>query len=65
MIKDRPLVKKNERVKINATSDNIVVGAVGQSLEDGNMGSEIKVKNLSSGKELIGVVTGTGEVTIK
>jgi len=65
MIKDRPLVKKTERVKINATSDSIVVGSVGQSLEDGNMGSEIKVKNLSSGKELIGVVTGTGEVTIK
>jgi len=65
MIKDRPLVKKTERVKINAKSDNIVVESAGQSLEDGNMGSEIKVKNLSSGKELIAVVTGTGEVTIK
>jgi flagella basal body P-ring formation protein FlgA len=65
MIKDKPLVKKTEKVKIYASSDNIAVSAVGQSLEDGNMGSEIKVKNLSSGKELIGVVTGTGEVTIK
>ena len=65
MIKERPLVKKNEKVKINASSDNIDVSAVGQSLEDGNMDSEIKIKNLTSGKELIGVVTGTGEVTIK
>jgi len=65
MIKDRPLVKKNERIKISAGSENIAVAAVGVSLEDGNMGSEIKVKNLSSGKELIGMVTGTGEVTVK
>jgi flagella basal body P-ring formation protein FlgA len=65
MIKERPVVKKNEKIKITSGSNNILVAAAGISLEDGNLGSEIKVKNLSSGKELIGVVTGTGEVKVK
>ena len=65
MIKDRPLVKKNEKVRIIAVSENVAADADGISLEDGNMGSEVKVKALISGKELIGEVSGTGEVTIK
>jgi flagella basal body P-ring formation protein FlgA len=65
MIKDKPLVKKNEKVRIVAGGQNIVVAAVGLSLEDGDLGSEVKVRNAGSGKELIGVVTGTGEVEIR
>ncbi len=65
MIKERPLVKKNDNIKIAAGSENVLVEAAGTSLEDGGLGSEIKVKNSSSGKELIGLVTGTGEVTIR
>jgi flagella basal body P-ring formation protein FlgA len=65
MVKDKPVVKKNEKIKIAAGSQNVSVAAVGIALEDGNSGSEIKIKNLSSGKELIGVVTGTGEVMVK
>ena len=65
MVKDRPIVKRNEKIKIKAGSQNISVAAVGIALEDGNAGSEIKIKNLNSGKELIGVVTGTGEVMVK
>lgn len=65
MIKERPLVRKNEKIKITAGSQNILVSADGTSLEDGSLGSEIRVKNLNSGKELIGLVTGTGEVTVR
>jgi flagella basal body P-ring formation protein FlgA len=65
MIRDKPLVKKNEKVKIIAGTQDVLVTADGIALEDGNMGSEIKVKNSSSNKELIGDVTGTGEVTVK
>lgn len=65
MIKDKPLVRKNEKIKITADSQNVLVSADGISLEDGNLGSEVKVKNSSSGKELIGMVTGTGEVTVR
>jgi flagella basal body P-ring formation protein FlgA len=65
MIREKPFVKKNEKVKIIAGSQDVLVSADGLSLEDGNIGSEIKVKNSSSGKEIIGEVTGTGEVTVK
>jgi flagella basal body P-ring formation protein FlgA len=65
MIKEKPLVRKNEKIKIISGSQNILVSADGISLEDGNLGSEIRVKNSSSGKELIGIVTGTGEVTVR
>jgi flagella basal body P-ring formation protein FlgA len=65
MIKERPLVKKNDKVNIRAGSQNVLVEAVGTSLEDGGLGGEIKVKNEVSGKELIAIVTGTGEVTVR
>ncbi len=65
MIREKPFVKKNEKVKIIAAYENVFVSADGMSLEDGNMGSEVKVKNASSGKEVIGEVTGTGEVTVR
>lgn len=65
MIKERPFVKKNEKIKIIANGQNVLVAVAGIALEDGNPGSEIKVKNLSSGKEMIGRVTGIREVTIK
>ena len=65
MIRERPLVKKSEKIKITTGSENVIVAVAGLSLEDGDLGSEVKVKNLASGKELIGVVIGTGEVEIK
>jgi flagella basal body P-ring formation protein FlgA len=65
MIRDKPFVKKNEQVKIVAGTQDVQVSTDGIALEDGNMSSEIKVKNSSSGKEIIGEVTGTGEVTVR
>lgn len=65
MIKERSLVKKNEKIRIIASTQNVTVEASGISLEDGLMGSEVKVKNLNSGKELSCIVIGTGEVATK
>jgi flagella basal body P-ring formation protein FlgA len=65
MIREKPFVKKTEKVKILAGTQNVLVSVDGIALEDGNMGSEVKVRNTASGKEVIGEVTGTGEVTIK
>ena len=65
MLKEKPLVRKNEKVKIISGSAGVTVSADGTALADGDMGSDVKVKNTDSGKELIGVVTGTGEVTVK
>jgi flagella basal body P-ring formation protein FlgA len=65
MIKEKPLVRKSEKIKIIAGTESILVSADGIALEDGNLGSDVKVKNADSGRELIGLVTGTGEVTVK
>jgi len=65
MLKEKPLVKKNEKVKILSGSESVAVSADGVALGDGDMGTEVKIKNTDSGKELIGLVTGTGEVTVK
>ncbi len=65
MIKEKPVVRKNESIKISAYSEGLSVEAGGVALEDGAMGMEIRVRNSSSGKEMIAEVTGTGEVTVK
>ena len=65
MIKDRPYVKKDEKVKISSSARNILVMADGLSMEDGKLGQEVRVKSLGSGREIIAVVTGTAEVTVR
>ena len=65
MIKERPMVKKNERVKILAYADGISVEADGVALEDGILGAQIRVKNTASNKEMFASITGSGEVTVK
>jgi len=65
MVKDHSLVKKNEKVKISLRTSNVTIETQGMSLEEGLLGQEVKVKNLDSGKELICLITGTGEVTVK
>lgn len=65
MLKGKPLVKKNEQIKIVSGSDSLTISVDGIALGDGDMSSEVKVRNIDSGKELIGIVTGTGEVTVK
>jgi flagella basal body P-ring formation protein FlgA len=65
MIKEKPDVLKDEKVRIVASTESIQVESFGTAQENGKIGQEIKVKNVDSGKELIGVVSNTGEVTVK
>jgi flagella basal body P-ring formation protein FlgA len=65
MIKEKPYVKKNEKVSILSSADNIFISAEGMAMQDGMLNEDVKVKNILSGKEIIGVVTGSGEVTVK
>ncbi len=60
VIEDRVVMKRGEVVTIIAESNKIVVQAKGRAIDNGRMGETIRVKNLSSGKELVGkVVSGT------
>jgi len=64
MIEDPPLVKKGERVRIEAAGRQIRVTALGRVLQDGRAGEQVKVMNLMSGKEIHGTVTGVGAVAV-
>jgi len=64
MIEDPPLVKKGERVRIEAAGRRIRVTALGRVLQDGRAGEQVKVMNLMSGKEIYATVTGVGQVGV-
>jgi flagella basal body P-ring formation protein FlgA len=64
MLDDPPLVKKGERVRIEAAGGQIRVTALGRVLQDGRAGEQVKVMNLMSGKEIHATVTGVGAVAV-
>ena len=57
-------VKRGEAVNIVADNRNLSVQAKGVSLEKGKMGDLIRVKNLTSDKEIVGRVAGNGIVKV-
>lgn len=64
MIEDPPLVRKGKRVLIKAENGLIRVTTLGRVLEDGRAGDEVRVVNLSSGKEIFATVKGPGLVLV-
>ena len=58
-------VCKNDSVSIYVRSSNFVLKTVGEALQDGNIGDQIRVKNSSSNKELDAIVTAIGEVEVR
>jgi flagella basal body P-ring formation protein FlgA len=64
MIEDPPVVKKGNRVVIQAQSDVIKVSAQGKVMEDGRMGEQVRVVNIGSGKEVFATVKGPGLVEV-
>lgn len=64
MLEDPPVVKKGNRVQIVARSEMILVSTVGRAVEDGRMGEEVRVVNLSSGREIHATVKGAGLVEV-
>ncbi len=60
-----PAVEKGDRVVIRAESKSILITAAGKALEEGCIGDQIRVMNISSKKEIIATVSkpSTVEVT--
>ncbi|EGM71406.1 flagellar basal body P-ring formation chaperone FlgA [Shewanella sp. HN-41] len=58
-------VCKNDAVSIYARSSSLVLKTMGEALQDGNKGDQIRVKNSSSNKELDAIVIGIGEVEVR
>lgn len=62
---NEPLViKKNQEVLIVARSRSLLVRAKGKALQEGRLGDRIRVKNISSKKEIWGRVISPNEVEV-
>ncbi len=64
MVKSPPLVRKGERVLITAENRAIKVTTLGKVLEDGALGEQVRVVNITSGKQLFATVAGKGRVAV-
>ncbi|MBW2610111.1 MAG: flagellar basal body P-ring formation protein FlgA [Deltaproteobacteria bacterium] len=64
MIEDPPLIKKGSSVLIKAENELIRITTRGKILEDGRTGDQVKVINISSGKEIFATVKGPGLVEV-
>jgi flagella basal body P-ring formation protein FlgA len=64
MLKSSPIVKKGKRVIIKAENNEIRITTFGKALEDGTRGEQVKVINISSGKEIFATVSGPGRVKV-
>jgi flagella basal body P-ring formation protein FlgA len=64
MLENPPVIKKGTRVLIIAGNQMIRVSAGGKAVEDGHLGEEVRVMNLSSGKEIYATVKGPGVVEV-
>jgi flagella basal body P-ring formation protein FlgA len=63
-IEDGQNVRRGARVKITAVSPGIRISTVGVARENGNLGDTIRVLNLDSKKELLGVITTNEDVEV-
>ncbi len=64
MIEDPPMVKRGKRVIIKAVNRTMRITTLGKVLEDGKAGDQVKVMNISSGREILATVTGPGVVQV-
>ena len=65
VLEERILVQSGEIVDITAENPRLSIHASGKALDRGRMGELIRVRNLTSGKEVYGKVTGTKSVTVE
>jgi len=65
MVRDVPWVRKGQQIRILAENEHIKVTTTGRALEDGCAGEQVKVVNISSGKELFATVKGPGIVVVQ
>lgn len=65
VLEEQILVKSGDVVSIVAENQRLVVNANGKALDRGKLGETIRVKNMTSGKEILGRVTGSNTVTVE
>lgn len=61
----RTLVRRGERVVLSARTGALVVRVEGEALADGAAGDLIPVRNVGSKRVVEGVVSGSGNVTVR
>ncbi|MYM57911.1 flagellar basal body P-ring formation protein FlgA [Vibrio sp. OCN044] len=61
-LKSQPLVEKGNQVIISAAKDGFMATTKGLAQEEGALGQQIEVKNISSGKVIRAVVVGLNQV---
>ena len=64
VLEDSFVIQRGDTVNIMAENKKLLVQAKGRTLEKGKMGDIIRVKNLTSNKEIVGRVTGSGTVKV-
>ena len=64
IVESPPLVKKGKRVVIKAQNQFMEITTRGKVMEDGRKGDQVKVINISSGREIFGTVMGPGLVQV-
>jgi flagellar basal body P-ring formation protein FlgA len=64
MVEDSIAVQRGDIVDIIAESKKILVSAKGKIIDKGRMGDTVRVKNISSGKEILGRVVAHNTVAV-
>jgi len=59
------VVCKGDTVSIIARTEQFQIKTIGEAVEDGNLGQQIRVKNTRSNKTVDAIVTQVGEVQVK
>ncbi|AMO56373.1 hypothetical protein GZ77_06145 [Endozoicomonas montiporae] len=63
-LQEAHLIRRGDRIAIVASNDNFTISMPGEALEDGRLNQQIRVRNLSSGKTVRGMVSGNNEVKV-
>lgn len=59
-----PVIERNDMVSIMVRTGNVRAEVQGIALEDGSIGDEVKVRNITSKKEIKAVVVDSGKVEV-
>ncbi len=60
-----PLIKRGERVTIQARNSGLLLSAVGEARQNGELGETIRVRNKSSQREILCQVLASGLVSVE
>ena len=58
------LIRRGDRIQIIASNQGFEISMPGEALENGTLNQQIRVKNLSSGKTVHGIVSGNTTVSV-